>query len=627
MTFARKVWHFLVAIKDGMVLVFMLMFFVLLYGILTGRPSPGSLTEGALLLRINGTVVEEPAPRDPLQGLLGGAAQPREFKARDLARAIELAAQDDKIKAVVLDLSQFMGGGLVHMQEIGAAMDKVRAAKKPVLTYGMAYTDDGVMLAAHASEVWLNPLGGVFVTGPGGNRLYYANLLKRYNVNVHVYKVGTFKDAVEPYILDKGSEPSKEARRALLASVWEEWKADVTKARPKANIQLVTADPAGWLDAAKGDAGKAALAAGLVDKLGDEIAFGDRVKEIAGEDVLAEVPGTYAHNRFETLLAAHPEADDGDEVAVVTVAGQIVDGKAGPGSAGGDRIARLIDKASTEDAKALVLRVDSPGGSVYASEKIRTALERFKAKGRPVVVSMANVAASGGYWVSTPASRIFAEPGTITGSIGIFAMVPSFEQTLQGFGVNSDGLKTTPLSGQPDLLGGLTPEAERMMQANIESNYGRFIDLVAKSRGKSPAQIEAIAEGRVWDGGTARQNGLVDQFGGLEDALSFAAGAAKLEEWHARYYGSDADPYASLLDQLMGDGQEEDGDQAATDLAGLFAVQQEQRLAGAVAELQWLGTVRGAQAYCLDCTVPLKATPPRRSAGWAANMASVLGLR
>lgn len=627
MTFARKVWHFLVAIKDGLVLVFMLMFFILLYGILTGRPSPGTLVDGALLLRINGVVVEEPAPRDPLQGLFGGASQPREYKARDLTRAIELAAEDDRIKAVVLDLSQFMGGGLVNMQELGAAMDKVRAAKKPVLTYAMAYTDDGVMLAAHASEVWLHPLGGAFVAGPGGNRLYYANLLKRYNVKVHVYKVGTFKDAVEPYILDKGSDPSKEARRAVLGSVWDAWKADVAKARPKANIQLVTSDPAGWLEAAGGDAGKAALSAGLVDKLGDEVAFGDRVKAIAGEDVLAEVPGSFAHNRYETLLAAHPEEDGGEEVAVITVAGQIVDGKAGPGLAGGDRIAKLIDKANTEDAKALVLRVDSPGGSVYASERIRLALERFKAKGRPVVVSMANVAASGGYWVSTPASRIFAEPGTITGSIGIFAMIPSFEQTLQSFGVNSDGVKTTPLSGQPDLLGGLTPEAERMMQANIESNYGRFIGLVAKSRGKQPAQIEAIAEGRVWDGGTARQNGLVDQFGGLDDALAFAASAAKLEKWHAEYYGSDADPYGSLLDRLMGGDEEEEGQQSATDLAGLFAAQQEQRLAGALAELQWLGTVRGAQAYCLDCQVPLKSVLPRGKAGWAANLATVLGLR
>lgn len=626
MIFARKVWHFLVAIKDGLVLVFMLMFFFALYGVLTARPSAGTLRDGALLLRLNGAVVEEPAARDPLQGLLSAEAQPREYRARDLVRAIELAAKDDKIKVVVLDLSQFMGGGLVTMQELGAALDKVRAAKKPVLAYGMAYTDDGVMLAAHASEVWVHPLGGAFVMGPGGDRLYYANLLKRYNVNVHVYKVGTFKDAVEPYLLDKASEPSKEARRAVLGAVWEEWKADVAKARPKANLALVSTDPAGWLAASQGDAARAALAAGLVDRLGDEVAFGERVRELAGEDPLDERPGAYAHNRPEALLAAHSEDDDGEAVAVVTVAGQIVDGKAGPGTAGGERIARLIDEANTDDAKALVLRVDSPGGSVFASEQIRLALERFKGKGRPVVVSMVNVAASGGYWVSTPASRIFAEPGTITGSIGIFAMIPSFERTLADFGVTSDGVGTTPLSGQPDLLGGFSPEAEAMIQSNIESNYGRFLGVVAASRGKSSQQIDAIAQGRVWDGGTARQNGLVDQFGGLEEALAFAASAAKLEEWHPAYYGTDADPYASLLERLMG-GDEEEAEPAASDFAGLFAVQQEARLAGALGELKWLGTVRGAQAYCLDCPVPERAYRRAAGTGWLANLAKVLALR
>lgn len=626
MVFARKVWHFLVAIKDGLVLLFMLLFFFALYAVLTTRPSAGTMVDGALLLRLHGTVVEEPAVRDPLEGLFAGADQPREYRARDIVRAIELAATDDRIKAVALDLSQFGGGGLVNLQEIGEALDTVRAAKKPVLAYGMAYSDDGMLLAAHASEVWLHPLGGAFIMGPGGNHLYFGDLLKRYKVNVHVYRVGTYKDFVEPYLYNQASEPSKEARRALLSAVFEEWKRDVAKARPKANLQLVTSDPAGWLAAAQGDAAKAALSAGLVDKLGDEVAFGERVKALAGEDKLDDAPGAFARNHYETLLAAHPEKESGDAVAVVTVAGNIVDGKAGPGTAGGERIARLIDEANTDGAKALVLRVDSPGGSVYASEQIRLALERFKAKGRPVVVSMGNVAASGGYWVSTSASRIFAQPGTITGSIGIFALLPSFEQTLADFGVKSDGVGTTPLSGQPDIFGGFSPEVERMIQSNIEHNYGRFLGLVAKSRGKTPQQIDAVAQGRVWDGGTARQNGLVDQFGGLDDAIGFAAKSAKLEQWHPQFYGTDADPYASLLERLMGE-DEDSTEPGATDLAGVMAVQQRARLASAMAELQWLGGVRGAQAYCLDCTVPARGVTAPTGSGWLAKAASVLGLR
>ena len=597
MVFARKVWHFLVAIKDGLVLLFMLLFFMALYAALTARPSAGTLRDGALLLNLKGSVVEEPAARDPLEGLFSGESQPREYRARDLVRAVELAATDDHIKTVVLDLSEFTGGGLVTMQELGAAIDKVRAAKKPVLVYAMVYSDDALMLAAHASEVWVHPLGGAFAMGPGGDRLYFGGLFQRYKVNLHVYKVGTYKDFVEPYLYEQASPASKEARGALLASLWQEWQSDVAKARPKANLALATKDPAAWIAAAKGNSAQAALTAGLVDKLGDEVAFGERVKAIAGEDPGDDSPGAFAHNKPATLLAAHRESTAGEAIAVVTVAGSIVDGKAGPGTAGGERIAKLIDEVTTSDAKALVLRVDSGGGSVFASEQIRTALERFKAKGnRPVAVSMANYAASGGYWVATPANRIFAQPGTVTGSIGIFAILPSFERTLADYGVKSDGTRTTPISGQPDVLTGFTPDVEKMLQANIESGYSRFIGLVAKSRGKTPEQIDAIAQGRVWDGGTARQNGLVDQFGGLPDALAWAAKAAKLDEWHADYYGTDADPYASLLERLTGGDDDSDSQPGATDFAGLVAQRQQAQLGRVLGELSWLGQAgtRGA---------------------------------
>jgi len=622
MLFARKVWHLLVAIKDGLVLFFMLLFFVALYGTLTARPNAGQLKDGALLLRLDGAVVEEPEAVDPLEQLVGGAAPLKQYRTRDLVRAIELAASDEHIKAVVLDLSKFTGGGLVSMQELGAALDKVRAAKKPVLSYGVAYIDDGVLLAAHSSEVWVHPMGAALVLGPGGTMPYYGDLLRKYGVNVHVYKVGTYKDAVEPWIANGASAPSREARGAIYASLWETWKADVAKARPAAKLDLVTKDPVGWYKAAKGDGAQAALAAGLVDKIGDEVAFGQRVKQLAGADSANKHPGGFAHNRPETLLAAHEPDSNGEEIAVVTVAGEIVDGKAGPGKAGGERIARLIDEANTNEAKALVLRVDSPGGSVLASEQIRSALERFKQGGRPVVVSMANLAASGGYWVSTPASRIFAEPGTITGSIGIFAVVPSFEKTLAQFGVKSDGVQTTPLSGQPDILAGFTPESEAMMQAGVEHGYAQFIALVAKSRGKSPEQIEALAEGRVWDGGTARQNGLVDQFGGLPDALTFAAKQAKLETWHAEYYGAEDNSYGGFLGLLLG-GEEEDNAQGR-DLVAQMGERQQEALIRTLAGLTRLGEVRGAQAYCLDCEVAAPAPPRVSSSGWLSSLAALL---
>ena len=294
--------------------------------------------------------------------------------------------------------------------------------------------------------------------------------------------------------------------------------------------------------------------------------------------------------------------------------GEIIDGEGGGGIAAGDSIAALLRRALAEqDLKALVVRVDSPGGSVLASEEIRQAIERFKAKGRPVAVSMANLAASGGYWVSTPAQRIFAQPSTITGSIGIFSVIPSFEDALAQYGVHSDGVRTTPLSGQPDIASGFTPETDAMLQANIEAGYGRFIGLVAAARKKTPQQIDAIAQGRVWDGGTARQNGLVDQFGGLDDAIGWVAQQAKLDSWHAAYYSSDANPYASLLERLGGD---EDEGAPANDLAALMAQRRQLGLTRMLADVQRLLTVRGAQAYCLDCPVPDGAAARAPAGSW-----------
>ena len=626
MVFARKVWHLLVAIKDGLVLLLMLLFFAALYGALTARPSAGAIRDGALLLKLDGTLVEEPSVQDPLSALASGSAPLKEYRSRDLVRAVKAAADDSRIKTVVLDLSRFMGGGQVNLQELAKALDQVRAAKKPVLTWALAYSDDSLLLAAHASEVWVDPMGGAFVTGPGGEHLYYGPLLERFKVKAHVYKVGTFKDFVEPYLRDSQSDPSREARTALYAALWEDWKADVAKARPKAQLAVVTGDPVGWMKAAGGDMAKAALNAGLVDKVGDKVAFGERVRQIAGTDPGdPDRPGSFAAVRPAALLAANPENRSGDAVAVVTVAGEIVDGKAGPGSAGGDRIARLIDQANADGAKAMVLRVDSPGGSVIASETIRQAIERFKAKGRPVAVSMANMAASGGYWVSTPGQRIFAEPGTITGSIGIFSIIPSFEGTLAQYGIHSDGVRTTPLSGQPDPFAGITPEVDAMLQSNIENGYARFIGLVAKARGKTPEQIDALAQGRVWDGGTARQSGLVDQFGGLDDAVGWAAQQAKLDSWHPDFYGTDGNPYASLVERLTGDDGEDE--QQASDFSALVARRQQAGLTRIAADLARLAGTRGAQAYCLDCPVAQgAATRPDAARSLMALARQWLGL-
>jgi protease-4 len=628
MAFARKVWKLLVAIKDGLALLALLLFFGLLYAALATRPNVGEVQKGALLLRLDGGIVEEPAITDPIKQLISRQAPTSQYRARDIVRALRLAAKDDRIKAVVFDLSRFTGSGFVHLKDIGAAMDEVRAARKPILTYAVLYNDDGLQIAAHATEVWVDPMGGAFIEGAGGKHLFYGGLLDKLKITAHVFRVGTYKSAVEPYIRNDFSPASRVAETALYGALWDDWKEDVAKARPKANIALVSTDPVSWLKASSGDAARAALAAGLVDHVGNAVEFGKRVIRIVGEDRTDPGPGHFAHTALKTWLAANKPDQPGKAIGVVTIAGEIIDGEAGPGTAGGERIAKLLDDAQKKDFSALVVRVDSPGGSITASEQIRDAIARFKAKGVPVIVSMGDVAASGGYWVSTPADRIFAEPGTITGSIGVFAIVPSFEKALSQWGVTTDGIKTTPLSGEPDVVGGLSPEISEILQANVEHAYAHFIGLVAQARHRTPEQVDAIGQGRVWDGGTARQNGLVDQFGNLDDALAYAASAAKLDKWHPEFLGETNDRWGALLQRLRGGDDDSAPSSGGQDYAGAITERQMGLLGRALAGAERLVGTRGTQAYCLECPAPAGGPLPQKGdLTMLAQIADLVGLR
>ena len=624
MAFAGKVWKLLVAIKDGLALILLLLFFLALYAVLTMRPSAGSVRDGALLLKLDGAIVEEPSQPNPLELLLANQAPLHEYAARDLIRALRAAATDARIKAVVLDLSHFTGAGQVTVTDVGAALDAVRA-HKPVLAFAQLYGDDGIQLAAHASEVWIDPMGAAIPTGPGGTHLYYGPLLERFKVDAHVFRVGTFKSAVEPYIRGDMSPEAKENYRALYGALWEDWKADVSRARPRANLAMATADPVGWVKASNGDMARAALAAGLVDRIGDEAAFGERVAQIAGRSDTTHRPGSYANTPLDTWLAANKPATPGKAIGVVTVAGDIVPGEAGPGTAGGERIARLLDDALDEDLAGLVVRVDSPGGAVIAGERIRSAIARFRAKHIPVVVSMANLAASGGYWVTTPANRIFAEPATVTGSIGVFAVIPTVERTLAQYGVHADGFRTTPLSGQPDLTAGLSPEFSAILQAEVEDTYARFLSLVGKSRGRTTQQIDGIAQGRVWDGGSARQLGLVDQFGNLDDALAYAAKAAKLTDggWHARFLGREPSGLARLLAAMVP--SQNDDRATASDWVALASRRQIDEVSQALAGALRMNAAGGLQAYCSECPVtPAAVQPAPRETGVLAELLRLL---
>ena len=627
MSFVGKVWKILVGIKDGLVLMFMLLFFIALFGILSARPNPGQVRDGALLIELSGIVVEEKSAVDPIAALLSGSAPMQEYRARDIVRALDAAATDDRVKAVVFDLTTFIGGGQVHMQAIGEAMDRVRKAKKPVLTFALGYADDHMLLAAHATEVWLDPQGLAVISGPGGSNLYFGELLKKLNINARVYRAGDFKSAVEPWSRSSMSDEARVNVGAVYSALWEEWQASVMKARPKLELARVTSDPVAWIASADGDLAKAALTAGLVDKLGDRVEFGTRVAALAGKDPWSNKPGSYAASELAPMLADIGTPRSGKAIGVITIAGEIVDGEAGPGVAGGSRIADLLDDALDDDLAALVVRVDSPGGSVTGSEEIRRAIQRFRDRKIPVAVSFANIAASGGYWVSMAGDRIFAQPETITGSIGVFAVVPTFEGAATRIGVGADGYRTTPLSGQPDIIAGFSPEMDAILQASIGGTYSDFLNLVSKARKMPVAQVDAIAGGRVWDGGTARQLGLVDEFGGLEDALAWAAAkaGAKEGEFHAVYLGEQDANYDSLIRQLVTSASAPATAVPAGDLFAL-AAQRNGDLAGRLARdaERLLGT-RGVQAMCLDCPDTAPPSPSSARREHPGGMAALLG--
>jgi protease-4 len=551
---------------------------------------------GVLDLNLNGSVVEQPS-RATWSDVASGNRL-GEYRLRDLVQALDKARTDSRVKAVALDLDGFVGGGQTAIADLADAVRRVRAAGKPVIAYGVGYTNGSYQLASAASEIWLNPLGAVLITGPGGSNLYYKGLLDKLGVTANVYRVGTYKAAVEPFIRNDMSPAAKENALALDQAELQSWRQGIKQARPKANVNLFLSNMNGAVAAAGGDMAKAALANGLIDRIGSRRDYEQRLAQLGSSD--DKDASGFARIRLSSYVPDVVEQNPKGPIGIVTIAGMIVDGKAGPGTAGGDTIAKEIEDGIHDGIKALVVRVDSPGGSVLASERIRQAELEAKAKKIPVVISMGSVAASGGYWVSTPGDFIYAEPSTITGSIGVFGIIPSFQGTLQKLGIGADGVKTSPLSGEPDLLKGPSPEANQLIQSGVDAMYGRFLNLVATSRHKTPQQVDQIAQGRVWDGGTAHQLGLVDGFGGIDDAVAKAAQLAGLgNERGVRYL----EPRKSFRDQLIDTLADEQDDNASVPEDAFASISRapQQQLAQMLTEVRSILSGASIQARCLEC--------------------------
>lgn len=496
--------------------------------------------EAALLINPNGVLVEEAEPTDPFELAVQqayGSEEPSQIEVGEVARAIRHAATDDRIKGIVLDLTYLyipeISASKAHY--LAAALEEFKKSGKKIYSIGDYYSQEQYLLAARADEIYLHDKGSVVFVGYAAYDGYVKTFLEKILVTPHVFRVGTFKAAVEPFLRDDMSPEAKEANLAFLGSMWSAYKTSVEKARglEPGSIDRFSNDFNSVLRESAGDLAKAALKAGLVDKLANRIeqkkamiaAFGETDDDIGFTNV-----------ELSTYLAAiGPEKDDKDpNIAIVTAAGTIVDGEAAPGvAAGGDTVAANLKTALKDDnVKAVVLRIDSPGGSAFASEIIRDGVLELKAAGKPVVVSMGSLAASGGYWIAAPGDEIWASPTTVTGSIGIFAFFPTFERAAEYWGVNVDGVGTTALSSiYAAGVGPLEDNIADIFQQSVEAGYRDFLGVVAEGRNLDAAYVDSVGQGRVWIGEQAKGLKLVDNLGDIDEAVAAAARRANLTEY------------------------------------------------------------------------------------------------
>ncbi|AJQ73832.1 signal peptide peptidase SppA [Salmonella enterica] len=556
--FFKWTWRVLNFVRE-MVLNLFFIFLVLVGVGIWMQIGNGSNSEqtarGALLLDISGVIVDKPSTNHRLGALgrqLFGASSDRlqENSLFDIVNAIRQAKDDRNITGIVLDLKNFTGADQPSMRYIGKALREFRDSGKPVFAVGENYSQGQYYLASFANKIWLSPQGQVDLHGFATNGLYYKTLLDKLKVSTHVFRVGTYKSAVEPFIRDDMSPAAREADSRWIGELWQNYLHTVSANRQISPQQLFPGAQAiiDGLTSVGGDTAKYALDHKLVDALASSA---DVEKALTKQFGWSKTENNYRAISYYDYSLKTP-ADTGGTIAVIFANGAIMDGEETPGNVGGDTTASQIRDARLDPkVKAIVLRVNSPGGSVNASEVIRAELAAARAAGKPVVVSMGGMAASGGYWISTPANYIVASPSTLTGSIGIFGVINTVENSLSSIGVHSDGVSTSPLA-DISMTKALSPEVQQMMQLSIEYGYKRFITLVADARKRTPEQIDKIAQGHVWTGEDAKANGLVDSLGDFDDAVTKAAELAKLKQWHLDYYQDEPTVLDMVMDSMTG---------------------------------------------------------------------------
>jgi len=532
-----------------------LIFIALILAIFTSMGTQELATmpeQTALRISPSGFLVDQYSYTDPLTQILEQSSQEKaETRVLDVIEALRRAQQDDRVSSLVLELNHLLGGGLSKLEEIGAALQDFKSSGKPIIAISDSYSQDQYYLASFADEVVLNPMGAVLVTGYSSYRNYFKDALDKLSLNYHVFRAGTYKDAVEPFLQNKMSEVSREHNRLWLDDLWGTYLERVEMIRQleagSLNDYINNIDQ--HMTRVGGDTAQLALELGLVDKLSSATELRTELIEKFGHD---EQDNYQALDYWDYLdLTDAEQPHHSDKIGLLVASGIILDGEQPNGNIGSDTFSQLIrDARKNKNIKALVVRIDSGGGSAFASEVIRQELQATRDAGIPVVVSMGSVAASGGYWMAMASDEVWATPTTITGSIGVFSAFPTLEKSLSKLGIHTDGLATTELAGALRLDRELSPLAAGVLQQGVNHVYQQFLALVATARNSTPTQVNQIAQGRVWTGNAALRLGLVDQLGSLSDAINAAAKFANLSQFEVEEVRKPLTPSELFAQQL-----------------------------------------------------------------------------
>lgn len=609
----RRLFGFIGTVVNGIRTLIGVVFIGFLLLMLTGlfaddiQPMPDS---GALYLAPSGVLVDQKTTIDPLGEILSETSQQdSETLVRDIVEAVNAAASDRRITHLVLDTDYMAGASLSKLEEISVALLQFKKSGKPIIAVADNLSQSQYYLAAHADEILLNPLGSVMITGFGSNRSFFKDALDKLKINIHIFRVGKFKSAVEPYIGNSMSPESRQETTTLLTELWQFYGSQVEQLRglPAGTIHSYADNLHSNLKATFGNASALAKEQDLIDQIATRSEMHSYLNEmIASTDGYFNhigLKGYLNHVRLGKFTSAEAQRQ---KIALIVAAGNIVDGEQPEGTVGGDTLAGIFaDVRDNDDIKAVVLRIDSPGGSAFASEVIRDAMAATREQGIPIVVSMGSYAASGGYWIATEADRVLAMPTTITGSIGVYGVIPTMEDSLAALGVYSDAVNTTANASLLQLNRPMTEQAKIIFQSGVDNVYSRFITLVANARNSTPKAVHEIAQGQVWTGQKALQLGLIDQLGDLNDAIVEAAELADLSEYSVTYQRKPLTFYEQFLAEINGN--------IRASLAGLGVNieqaswlpdslrQQAVSLLKPFALLDQLTDPRGVYLYCDDC--------------------------